>query len=184
MNVRHNIYDFMWFSNSNSEHKICSLSFYVGAEVWLSSYRDFKVFDHELRTWFFFLARTRLVMRPNGSPSCTISPSVASFGTPRKCKTLDGLPAWAASSFTCETNTRGLNVSQLLTDWWTHYVWWFFKPTKSQIRIAFFLIGMTVNDWALELKWTYDVYYFIGFACKKYLLTDVFENCIYFENWI
>ena len=49
-------------------------------------------------------------MRPNGSPSCTISPSVASFGTPRKCKTRDGLPAWAASSFTCETNTRGFTL--------------------------------------------------------------------------
>ena len=42
-----NIYDFMWFSNSSSEHKICSLSFYVGAEVWLNSYSDFKVFAHE-----------------------------------------------------------------------------------------------------------------------------------------
>ncbi len=54
------------------------------------------------RTWFFFLASTRFVMRPNGSPSCTISPSVASFGTPRKCSTRDGLPACAASNFTCK----------------------------------------------------------------------------------
>ena len=137
---------------------------------------DFKIFAHESRTWFFFLARTRLVMRPNGSPSWTISPSVASLGTPRKCRTRDGLPAWAASSFTCGTNTRGFTlVNYSLID--GLILCGRFSDLQRTKCEKLFLIGMTVNDRALELKWTYEVYYFIGFCLQKYLFTNMFENC-------
>ena len=55
-----------------------------------------------------------------------------------------------------------------------------FQTYKESNVKSVFLIGMTVNDRVLELKWTYEVYYFIGFCLQKYLFTDVFENCIYF----
>jgi len=38
-------------------------------------------------TWFFLRAMTMFVMRPNGRPSCITSPSVASAGIPRICRT-------------------------------------------------------------------------------------------------
>ena len=38
-----------------------------------------------------------------------------------------------------------------------------FQTYKESNSKSVFLIGMTVNDRALKLKWTYDVYYLIGF---------------------
>ena len=42
---------------------------------------------HTKLTWFFLRAITRFVIRPNGRPSWMTSPSVASDGTPRTCRT-------------------------------------------------------------------------------------------------
>ena len=65
---------------------------------------------------------------------------------------------------------KGFYISQLLIDWWTHSVWWFFTTTKSQIRIAFFwsawqwMIGHW--NWSGHMTFTTS----LVFTCKNICL--------------